>query len=96
MTNFFEKLARGVEAATKAMGSDLVAETHPFDLTHSVVFPLAKLMKRRTGGEPIVVIELSDGKTTMTLAEFDRFVTELDAFRKLIPTAGNAPKIEGA
>ncbi|MBL8570925.1 MAG: hypothetical protein JNK84_17785 [Phreatobacter sp.] len=96
MTNFFEKLARGVEAATKAMGSDLVAETHPFDLTHSVVFPVAKLMKRRTGGEPIVVIELSDGKTTMTLAEFDRFVTELDAFRKLIPTAGNAPKIEGA
>lgn len=95
MTNFFEKLARGVEAATKAMGSDLVAETHPFDLTHSVVFPVAKLMKRRTGGEPIVVIELSDGKTTMTLAEFDRFVTELDAFRKLIPTAGNAPKIEG-
>ncbi|MCA0318019.1 MAG: hypothetical protein LCH88_08120 [Proteobacteria bacterium] len=96
MTNFFEKLARGVEAATKAMGSDLVAETHPFDLTHSVVFPVAKLMKRRTGGEPIVVIELSDGKTTMTLAEFDRFVTELDAFRKLIPTAGSAPKIEGA
>jgi hypothetical protein len=95
MTNFFDKLARGVEAATKAMGSDLVAETHPFDLTHSVVFPVAKLMKRRTGGEPIVVIELSDGKTTMTLAEFDRFVTELDAFRKLIPTAGSAPKIEG-
>ncbi|KAF0119880.1 MAG: hypothetical protein FD152_4351 [Xanthobacteraceae bacterium] len=95
MSNFFEKLARGVEAATKAMGSDLVAETHPFDLTHSVVFPVAKLMKRRTGGEPIVVIELSDGKTTMTLAEFDRFVTELDAFRKLIPTASTAPKIEG-
>jgi hypothetical protein len=95
MTNFFDKLARGVEAATKAMGSDLVAETHPFDLTHSVVFPVAKLMKRRTGGEPIVVIELSDGKTTLTLAEFDRFVTELDAFRKLIPTAGSAPKIEG-
>jgi len=95
MSNFFEKLARGVEAATKAMGSDLVAETHPFDLTHSVVFPVAKLMKRRTGGEPIVVIELSDGKTTMTLAEFDRFVTELDAFRKLIPTASAAPKIEG-
>jgi len=95
MTNFFDKLARGVEAATKAMGSDLVAETHPFDLKHSVVFPVAKLMKRRTGGEAIVVIELSDGKTTMTLAEFDRFVTELDAFRKLIPTASAAPKIEG-
>ncbi len=96
MTNFFDKLARGVEAATKAMGSDLVAETHPFDLTHSVVFPVAKLMKRRTGGEPIVVIELSDGKTTMTLAEFDRFVTELDAFRKLIPSVATGPKIEGA
>ncbi|MDP3547641.1 hypothetical protein ACJ4V0_07260 [Phreatobacter sp. HK31-P] len=95
MTNFFDKLARGVEAATKAMGSDLVAETHPFDLTHSVVFPVAKLMKRRTGGEPIVVVELSDSKTTMTLAEFDRFVTEIDAFRKLIPTASGAPKIEG-
>ena len=95
MTNFFDKLARGVEAATKAMGSDLVAETHPFDLTHSVVFPVAKLMKRRTGGEPIVVIELSDGKTTMTLAEFDRFVTELDAFRKLSPSVATGPKIEG-
>lgn len=95
MANFFEKLARGVEAAQKAMGADLVAETHPFDLTHSVVFPVAKLMKRRTGGEPIVVIELSDGRTTMTLAEFDRFVTELDAFRKLIPAASSAPKIEG-
>ncbi len=52
-------------------------------------------MKRRTGGEPIVVIELSDGKTTMTLAEFDRFVTELDAFRKLIPSVSTGPKIEG-
>lgn len=94
MSNFFEKLARGVEAAQKAMGSDLVAETHPFPLTHSVVFPVAKLMKRRTGGEPIVVVELSDGRTTMTLAEFDRFVTELDAFRKLIPAAGASPRIE--
>ena len=95
MTNFFDKLARGVEAATKAMGSDLVAETHPFDLTHSVVFPVAKLMKRKSNGEPVVVIELSDGRTTMTLAEFDRFVTELDTFRKLIPSAGQNPKVEG-
>ncbi|WP_439572431.1 hypothetical protein [Phreatobacter sp.] len=94
MTNFFDKLARGVEAAQKAMGADLVAETHPFDLTHSVIFPVARLMKRRTGGEPIVVIETGDGKATMTLAEFDRFVNELDAFRKLIPTAGQKP--EGA
>lgn len=94
MTNFFDKLARGVEAAQKAMGSDLVAETHPFDLTHSVIFPVARLMKRRTGGEPIVVIETGDGRSTMTLAEFDRFVNELDAFRKLIPTAGQKP--EGA
>ena len=95
MTNFFERLARGVEAAQKAMGADLVAETHPFDLTHSVVFPVAKLMTRRGDGEPIVVIELSDGRTTMTLAEFDRFVTELDAFRKLIPVAGQKSQGEG-
>jgi len=41
------------------------------------------------------VIELSDGKTTMTLAEFDRFVTELDAFRKIIPVAGQKSQGEG-
>jgi hypothetical protein len=86
MSGFFDKLARGVEAATKAMGSELVAETHPFDLKHSVVFPLTRLQKRREGGEPIVTIHLSDARTTMTLEEFDRFVTELDAFRKLIPS----------
>ncbi len=86
MTNFFEKLARGVEAATSAMGSDLVAETHPFDLTHSVVFPITQLRKRKGDNEPIVTIQVSDAKSTMTLAEFDRFVSELDAFRKLIPT----------
>lgn len=84
--SFFDKLARGVEAAQKAMGNDLVAETHPFDLKHSVVFPVAQLMKRRGDGEPIVQIRLSDARATMTLEEFDRFVTELDAFRKVIPT----------
>jgi hypothetical protein len=92
MANFFEKLARGVEAATKVMGSDVVAETHPFDLTHAVTFPVAKLMKRRGDGEPIVSVEISDAKSVMTLAEFERFVTELDTFRKLIPSAGEAPQ----
>ncbi|MEI8147140.1 MAG: hypothetical protein WCH83_16935 [Alphaproteobacteria bacterium] len=85
MTNFFEKLARGVEAAQKVMGNDVVVETHPFDLKHSVVFPVAQLVKTRSEGEPRVVLRLSDARTTMTVSEFDRFVTELDAFRKLIP-----------
>lgn len=86
MTNLFERLARGVEAAQRAVGSELVAETHPFDLSQSSAFPVTQLRKRRKDGEPIVTIDLGNSRSTMTLTEFDRFVSELDAFRNLIPT----------
>ncbi len=85
MSDFFERLARGVEAAQKAMGADLIAETHPFALENSSTFPVARLKRQRDGGEPVVSLDIGNSRTTFTLAEFDRFVSELDAFRTLIP-----------
>jgi hypothetical protein len=82
--SFFDKMTRGFEAASRAVGSDLVAQTTPFDLSRAATFPLTELRKERDKGAPVVHVRLSDAQCVMTVEEFDRYVTELAAFRDAV------------
>lgn len=90
MADFFERLARGFDAAQKAIGADELARTNGFDLEHSAVCPIVTLRRRRSGGEIVVDVSVSDARATMTVAEFERFVEELQAFRAVVAGAAQA------
>jgi hypothetical protein len=92
MANLFERIVRGVEAARGAMGSDAIAETNRFDLAYSGYFPTAKVRRRRDGGEIVVEVGVADAYAVMTVPEFDRFVTELSAFREVAHAAVEAAR----
>ncbi len=90
MTGFFERLARGLEAAQSSMGSEELARTNGFALTHSASCPVAVVRRRRANGEVVVDIAISERTVTMTAAEFDRFAEELAAFRVVVQGAAIA------
>jgi hypothetical protein len=92
MTNFFERLVRGVEAASQVVGADEIAHTNPFDLSHSGAFPVASLKRRKSDGEIVVELPAKGGMSVMTVAEFGRFVEELAAFREVAAAAVEAQR----
>ncbi|ALK07953.1 hypothetical protein [Blastochloris viridis] len=96
MTSFFERLARGLEAAQSSMGSEELARTHGFELTHSASCPVAVVRRRKANGEIVVDIAIGDAKATMTAAEFDRFAEELAAFRPVVQGAATAATRDAA
>jgi hypothetical protein len=90
MTGFFERLARGLEAAQSSMGSEELARTNGFELTHSASCPVAVVRRRKANGEVVVDIEVGASTATLTAAEFDRFAEELAAFRAVVQGAAAA------
>ncbi|BBF94625.1 hypothetical protein [Blastochloris tepida] len=96
MTGFFERLARGLEAAQGTMGSEELARTNGFALTHSSSCPVAVVRRRRANGEVVVDIAISERTVTMTPDEFARFAAELSAFRDVVQGAAIAAGRGGA
>lgn len=94
MTNWFERVARGLESAQANMGSEELARTNGFDLTHSASCPVVVLRRRRATGEVLVDVAIGERTATLTVEEFSRLIDELNAFRPVVEGAAEAARRE--
>jgi len=92
MTSFFGRFVRGVEAAQARMGSDELARTNGFPLTHSAAGPVVVVRRRHATGEIVVDVVIGGASATMTPEEFSRFADELAAFRAVVDGADAAAR----